>query len=178
MQLIRKLTKAEIIGLMIFLIILYIFTLGSLRIVKANTHSDQDGYYLIIKSNRLTINKSDYVAICIPDEQHAQIARTLGLPKGKCRFNTSGLLKHIVAINNDIVSITPLGVNVNNKLLPNSSDFDVKKDRLLPHHLHQVRLKANEFIVLGTNPLSFDSRYFGVVKRVDIIGKAYLLWKI
>ena len=39
------------------------------------------------------------------------------------------------------------------------------------------RLRAGEvFLLSATNPASFDSRYFGPVRSVDVIGTAHPLW--
>ncbi len=173
-KLIRKLNIYESIGLIIIIIIGYQLVFGNLRIVKANSHSDQDGYYLLVisKTNNLKIN--DYVALCIPDYYHANIARQLGLPKGECNFNTTPLIKHVAAKEGDKILITHSGVYINNVIQPYTIQLG---NRLMPTNINQILLK-DEFIVLGTNLHSFDSRYFGIVRRENILGKGVLLWKI
>ena len=49
--------------------------------------------------------------------------------------------------------------------------------RPLPSWPHCRRLEAGElFLLSSTNPVSFDSRYFGPVRAAAVIGVAHPLW--
>ena len=169
----KKPNLFESMGLFFSFLLIGLFAFGKLYIVKANSHSDQDGYYLIISSNSKNLNIDDYVAFCIPDYAHVYIAKTYGLPKGKCHFNSAALIKHIIANDGKTISINRDGVYVNGI---QRSFYTSPKITFIK--LTNVKLKKDELIVLGTNKQSFDSRYFGIVNRKFVIGKAYLIWKI
>lgn len=40
----------------------------------------------------------------------------------------------------------------------------------------EKKLENNEYWVMGTSPISFDSRYFGTIKNEQIIGRTYPLF--
>lgn len=42
---------------------------------------------------------------------------------------------------------------------------------------HCQKLASDELLVLGDHPNSFDSRYFGPIKRKDVIARVKLLWE-
>jgi type IV secretory pathway protease TraF len=112
---------------------------------------------------------------------HIKIMQQLGLPsvQNQCKFNTPYLIKKIVAGYKDKVVISPMGVYVNNHLIPNSAA--IKKFRtinLAPLTSSIINLNKDEYFVLGQTKTSYDSRYFGVINKKQIIRKAVLLIKI
>ncbi|MBY0379170.1 MAG: signal peptidase I, partial [Burkholderiales bacterium] len=87
------------------------------------------------------------------------------------------LIKKIVAINGDIVKIEASGIWVNDELLPNSKAIYTHNGiKLSPQQLQILRLKANEYFMLGKTNTSYDSRYFGIVKAKQIAKKAILMY--
>ena len=82
------------------------------------------------------------------------------------------LLKQVVAVAGDRVSIDAVGVRVNGRLLVNSTQLAVDRDGApLPRlALTDYRLREDEVLAMSTyNPRSFDGRYFGPVERGSIL---------
>ncbi len=50
------------------------------------------------------------------------------------------------------------------------------KGRALPHFLFTGPVPENSYFMVGTNPRSFDSKYFGFIHAKDILYKALPLW--
>ena len=67
--------------------------------------------------------------------------------------------------------INDRGIEVNDRLIdttkPGSKDA---QNRLLPKHNLDTVLKDDEFIVASQKQDSFDSRYFGIVRKDQIEG--------
>lgn len=81
------------------------------------------------------------------------------------------LLKKVVAVHNDILSINIGGLVVNGKLQSNSEITiqDSFNNILFWRIIKSYKIKENELVVLGTSLKSFDSRYFGIVKSDEVI---------
>ena len=77
------------------------------------------------------------------------------------------LLKKVVAVHNDILSINIGGLVVNGKLQSNSEITiqDSFNDILFWRIIKSYKIKENELVVLGTSLKSFDSRYFGPIQK-------------
>lgn len=89
------------------------------------------------------------------------------------------LLKRVVAGYGDEIKVTANGIAVNTKLFANSRAVTKVKGVLLnPLPIgYQHKLALDEYFMLGETANSFDSRYFGVVKRKVIINQAQLILK-
>jgi len=104
------------------------------------------------------------VAACLPLEL-ARVGRERGyLGVGDCPGGVQAVLKRIAAVGGDIVDVSPRGVRVNGRPVPNSETALVdSRGRGLSHAgwgRHAVR--AGEVWLLSTHdPRSWDSRYFG-----------------
>jgi signal peptidase I/conjugal transfer pilin signal peptidase TrbI len=69
-------------------------------------------------------------------------------------------LKKIAALPGDTVRVTPAGSYVNGKLWPHSA-IPTGAPNHFPFGTYQ--LHPNQIWVLGDHPLSYDSRYFGMI---------------
>lgn len=95
-----------------------------------------------------------------------------------CPGNYQPLMKRVYALQNDNVIVTDEAVFINGKAINNTEYI-----HFLPPHLKtyfQGKLKENEYFLLSdyhTN--SFDSRYFGIVHKNNIIKtiKPLILWR-
>lgn len=113
--------------------------------------------------------KGDFVAFYLSDEM-----AHLGKQRGYLGIGAHGgfLIKRIMAVHADHVSITPAGVTINNVLVDNTIPLTADNlGRPMPVvRLNNYQLKENEFMLLSDfNPRSFDSRYFGIIHTSQII---------
>lgn len=149
------------------------------QIVYNPTISLTKGYYFTYTASSYKVN--DIVLFCVADITQARVMHKLGLPyiNGECTHGTPYLMKRIVAMANDVIEITPLGILVNGHLLPSSIALlnygMVEFPRI---RVKKFKLKAHEFLLMGQTAHSYDSRYFGVVKEGQIYRHAYLLFAL
>lgn len=124
--------------------------------------------------------RNQAISICPNNSALFKLARTRGyIPAGNCPGRYESMLKTVAAIPGDTVTISNLGIQVNGKMLVNSTSkaFDAA-GRYLP------RLNPGRYqVALGTlrlisshNPNSFDSRYFGPLPTKNIRGVADPVW--
>ncbi|MGH9344886.1 MAG: conjugative transfer signal peptidase TraF, partial [Terriglobia bacterium] len=107
------------------------------------------------------------IAFC-PPGLAASLSESRGYRgRGNCPDGAEPLLKPIVAASGDLVEVSPQGIAVNGRLLPNSAPraFDTKH-RPLPHWpFGNYRVAGGTvWVVSSYNPRSFDSRYFGPIQ--------------
>lgn len=86
------------------------------------------------------------------------VKKVVGMPGDRVMVHNG-----IVKINGDIVAT----INIADILKKPVSSFN-RTLTIPPHH----------FWVLGTNPVSFDSRYWGLVSRKQIIGESWPVWPL
>jgi signal peptidase I len=107
----------------------------------------------------------------------------------KCPENPyKDYIKRVIAIPGDTIEIVKKNVFVNGRLI--SEPYKVHKDKrvMLSHqgsrdYLKELKIPAEGFFVMGDNrDTSYDSRFWGCVKRDLIKGKAlciyWPLWRI
>lgn len=141
------------------------------------TISLRRGYYFAYQSQHYSVG--DTVLICVVTDKYVRVLRQLHLPvvTDACANGTPYLLKRIVAVGGDRVLIDIQGVSVNGELQPNSRALNAYQQiHLLPSAFAQYELGANQFFVLGETAHSYDSRYFGVLIKSQIMGIAWLIW--
>jgi conjugative transfer signal peptidase TraF len=116
--------------------------------------------------------RGDFVEVCLP-AAIAQWGKARGyIGAGNCPDGSEPLLKQVAAVGGDTVLVTLKGVTVNGKRLPHSGF--VMRDTLQRPMISQVAsvhrvLPADEVWLYGVgNYRSWDSRYFGAVKRTVI----------
>ena len=119
------------------------------------------------------IAKGEYVLLCPPPGNVFDEAKQRGyFGAGFCPGDYEYLMKKVLAAKKDKVSISDDGVRVNGELLPFSTPLIVdKQGRPLPVLRGDYELGASDLLLMtDVSPLSFDSRYFGLVKRAQIRG--------
>jgi len=83
---------------------------------------------------------------------------------GSCPDGSMPLIKRVVGVAGDLVTVTDHGVEINGQPVPNSRPLDLDtKGRALPHVRGIFTLKQGEIWTAGEHSNSFDSRYFGPV---------------
>ena len=134
------------------------FILFGHRLIINRTHSLPVGLYywrdVPIKKGSIVLFKPDDST---PLEQ-------LGIERGY-EARELPLLKRVVALAGDVVSVSSSGVSVNGRLLPNSAPLfhDEAGRPLAMAQLDHFRLRPDQAFLMGVTPTSWDSRYFGPV---------------
>ena len=178
MQLLRFI---KVLALPIALIICSLLCANLLSAMVQYTYnpspSEAIGYYLLYSSE---IEVGNIYQICLSNkkEDYINIMINLGLPKkGNCKNGNTSLLKTVVAGPGDQVNITESGVIINNKLLKLSNSIALYNGIELHPKLPGMsfKLESNEFWLYGQGTTSYDSRYFGIVTKDEIINKAILI---
>jgi len=92
------------------------------------------------------------------------------LPDGNCKGGYAPLLKQVVAVEGDIVTLTPTAVLVNGRPIPNTETLAYRYIDPLPAIARGTYTVATDefWLIANDNPRSFDSRYFGALQRRDI----------
>jgi conjugative transfer signal peptidase TraF len=134
------------------------FILFGHRLIVNRTHSLPVGLYywsdVPIKKGSIVLFKPDQ---SVAPEQ-------VGFDRGY-EARELPLLKRVVALAGDVVSVSSSGVSINGQLLPNSAPlFHDEAGRPLPMaQLDHFRLGTDQAFLMGITPTSWDSRYFGPV---------------
>ncbi|MDR1613551.1 MAG: conjugative transfer signal peptidase TraF [Planctomycetota bacterium] len=138
------------------------------------TNSLPKGLYWLVDKEP---ERGDIVSFWPDGSEAFRIARKRGyLIPG--RYNDQGdggydaVMKKLLGLPGDVVSITEDGVTINGVPVPNSRPFvrDNIGDPLPVIRLHDYRLGENEVLFLSDHlPRSFDARYFGVQEKGQII---------
>jgi signal peptidase I len=88
-------------------------------------------------------------------------------------------IKRVVGLSGETVEVDESGVKIYNDEHPNGFTLDEsvylgEKYKNSPTK-RTLTLKANEYFVMGDNRASsLDSRFFGAIKRTDIVGRVWL----
>lgn len=124
--------------------------------------------------------KNAFVIFCPEDKPAFQHAIDRGyIDSGLCPGNYGYLMKKIVAIKGDKISVTDKGVYVNHQLLPFSKPISVDEmKRPLPQwRTTDYQLKEDEILTMTSQSAwSFDSRYYGPVHTGQIKGMITPVW--
>lgn len=124
-----------------------------------------EGLYLLRPGAAVT--RGAVVAVDPPAPAQAYLSQ-LGAP-------TTRLLKRVAAIEGDRVCRQAGAVRIEGRVAP-----VLERDRrgaVLPGWRDCRRLAAGEVFLLGDTPTSFDSRYFGPVRRQALVGVYQGVWR-
>lgn len=123
--------------------------------------------------------REQIVSVAPPDTTLFQLARSRHyLDWGSCPGGYSALLKPVVAIPGDRVTITMEGISVNGHRMPNSKPLATDRvgRPLTPVKFGTYEIKPGTVWLLSNSPQSFDSRYFGALPSTHILGSAHPIW--
>jgi len=116
--------------------------------------------------------KGAYVLFCPPQEDTFRQARERGyIGAGFCPGEHGYLMKRVVATEHDTVTVADEGVRVNGGLLPWSAPrASDKAGRPLPHYRAKDYVLGTDEVLLMSDrsATSFDSRYFGPIRRSQL----------
>lgn len=98
-------------------------------------------------------------------------------------------IKRVIGLPGETVEVDETGIKIYNDTYPNGMSVDesgyLSEGTPASTMKRTLNLKADEYFVMGDNRgSSYDSRYFGAIKRSDIVGRVWLRgwpfdrWKI
>ena len=153
--------------------------LGGARINRS--HSLPKGLYWTVGK---TPERGDIVTFRPDDSAPFRMARERGyIFPGRHNDRGAGgydlMMKKLLALPGDVVSITDAGVVVNGSLIPNTKPLDRDNigDPLPVSRLDNYRLRDREVLFLSDHlPRSFDARYFGVQDMRQIAEVVVPVW--
>ena len=144
--------------------------------VRVNTSSSLPlGLYVRTSQSRAAL-----IEFC-PSEPYASLSRERGYRvRGfTCPDRAVPLLKPVVARVGDVVRVSPAGIAVNGRLLPNTAALtrDAANRRLeaWPSGIYRVR-PGTVWVASTYSRGSYDSRYIGPVEEKSIRGRLRPLW--
>ena len=121
-----------------------------------------------------------WVTFCPPNDAMFQEFKARGYIRGgPCPGDLERLLKPVVAMEGDVVTVGDDGVTVNGALLP-ETELHTQDSRgwpLVPRVVVQVVVEPGDlWVVSNHSPLSVDSRYFGPIRAGSVEGTAVPVW--
>lgn len=135
-----------------------------------NTPSMPVGWYLLFTPQNIKIG--DTVLACVPLNKYSILGIKRGYigkaKNGKCPEDTKYLVKKVAAIPYEAVTLKHDGITVDGKFTaykvilksPYPADLPIK------HYPYGYYNLDGYFLISTYNRLSYDSRYFGPVKKV------------
>ena len=133
------------------------------------TKSIPVGVYL---SSSTPVGKGAYVMFCPPEIDLFDDARKRGyIGGGFCPGGYGYLMKKVMALKGDVVTVADEGVRVNGELLPLSAPIKADKaGRPLPFYSASFYELGNSEVLLmsDVSSTSFDGRYFGPINVSQI----------
>lgn len=163
---------------LILVIIITAIRYSPVRIYYNHTHSMRVGAYLYVKQFSRS-SKGDVVAACISDTRLRRLALERKyvehMNSSPCRDKSEVIVKNVIGVAGDIISIHNGYIFINNHMVMNSNIHQVDSHgRYLPHFQESI-IPAQQYFLLGETNDSFDSRYFGLISESDILGNVYYI---
>ena len=129
-----------------------------------------------VTTQKSDLKKGDLILTCIPELYSNFALERSYLMAGKCYDKVAPVGKYIVATTGDLVQSTSDGIYVNHILIKNSKALNEDKNGN-PMFIYKInrKLTENELFVINEKENSFDSRYFGIINKRQVIGKLQVL---
>jgi conjugative transfer signal peptidase TraF len=132
------------------------------------------GLYRIVESGPRAIHRGSVVAVCAPAAA-AEVGRRRGyLSVGPCSHDSELLLKMVVGVAGDDVTLTSDAAFVNGCPLPNGRPLalDRSSRRVVHWRFGRSRVPPSKIWVYADNERSWDSRYWGPVSVQNVVAIA------
>lgn len=177
----KKMNKSNLIKIFVLTIfsfgVVYLFNFSGVFIFN-ETDSLPIGYY-IVEEDTSTIELKDIIRIC-PKKENKAIQ--LGIERGYLTLVNNdncfivSLLKIVYAKEGDYVECKKNEVLINEKIY--QVQHSDSQNRVLPICNIKRTLAKDEYFVMTEKFNSFDSRYFGIVNKEEIMSKAkpFITW--
>lgn len=128
------------------------------------------------------VEKGAYVLFCPPQNSVFDDAKTRGyIGAGYCPGGYGYMMKRVVAVKDDTVTVNKDGVSVNGEPLPHSVPLQIDAaGRSLPRvQVDRYTLADAEVLLMSdVSGTSFDGRYFGPINRsqVETVIRPVITW--
>lgn len=139
------------------------------RIIVATSDSLDHRIFFKVPVDTTRIERGDYLLFQLQGEKHAPFIRQ-GLK------DNNVLIKKVGCIPGDQLSRTINGVFSCGKTRLGKALPQDSKGNVLPIFNFNGLVPQASYFMIGTNPRSFDSRYFGLIHDDAFISKALPLW--
>lgn len=137
-------------------------------IVRNISISEPLGYYLKLPIFG-DIQKNRRYMICLNEQEYIDIMHRLGLPKvdNQCHFQSPFIIKQVAGMPGDWVTANESGIFINGIYQLNTAPIFKHRNILLKPlpFTYNHKLESDEYFMLGVTRTSYDSRYFGPIKR-------------
>lgn len=168
----HTLFKGLLISLpVVVLLIIAVQTLFYLAHLRVNlTASMPIGLYK--KLPHTAFSTGDIIASCLSGDIAKIGRKNKYLTRGTCPASSAPVLKKVIAVPNDTVTVTNNAIIVNGKSYPAPRRTLDRLGRVIPTFVKIGTYKAKGFWLYGAHRPnhSWDSRYFGEVPASDVIG--------
>lgn len=156
--------------LIIMSLILGTYLLG--EVIEINLSPSMPvGIYREYKVIKTDIGKEDIVIFPIPKKVESYVHGRGYLPK-----DIKNLMKRVKGVTGDKIEIKDYKLYINGEYIKNVRKLDSLGMKLPEVNGQSFIVKQNELFVLGDEENSFDSLYFGVIQREDVMKKAKYLF--
>lgn len=157
----KKILKSKLI----YAIFIFFIIVGILKIIYQDvkiflniTPSVKIGIYITRKyENQFPLKKGTYVIFHKPKKAT------------KNREFYQDFLKEIVGVYGDDVEIIDNKVYINGEFKGDIFEKDSYGNNIRTLKAGKLELKKDEYFVMGSNPKSYDSRYWGAIKQDEIL---------
>jgi conjugative transfer signal peptidase TraF len=117
------------------------------------------------------ISRDAYVMFCPPPAAVFETAKQRGyIDAGDCPGGYGYMMKRVLGMPGDEISVRADGVRVNGEYLPSSLPLPADRGgRPLPKYAFERKLEAAElWLMSDRSARSFDARYFGPIQRTQV----------
>lgn len=137
----------------------------------------------MFQNNRVLVNKLSYR---LHDVNRGDVVVFDRVTTDGVEVQHDDLIKRVIGIGGDSVSIIDCVVHVNNEAIdePYLDAFDISQnsldDRCRVPNLEEIVVEPQHLFVMGDNrPQSFDSRMFGTIEEGLVAGRAFvIIWPL
>ena len=123
------------------------------------------------------IRHGDIIAFCLPEPTKTLGLSRLYIEKGRACDGSDPLIKEVIAIPGDRVVLQDEFVEVNDQRFPYRTIYNDSEGRALSVYPRGEYPNTEGYWLIGTHAHhSWDSRYWGAVKKDQILSKLRPLW--
>ncbi|NQY74400.1 MAG: conjugative transfer signal peptidase TraF [Candidatus Margulisbacteria bacterium] len=166
--------------LIVFVFLLLGLALGFLGYRVNLSHSYPIGIWKITSRFDPKTDKGKIVLICISNKEVSNMAQERGyIRAGVYGHKPQPILKRVMGLSGDNITVSKEGVSINDFLIPNSKLLSIDSGgRNLERANSTMLEKGHVWVMSEYHPRSFDSRYFGPLLLADISGVIDPVWVV